>query len=176
MREYKASPETLQKRSQNLASVHNPEVPENQKYISHLLEINRISQKANNEDIESLKQCFLEYLELCAKNNMKVGNFGAYAAMGIDRRTAYDWEHGRRRSGNREYQQFITFVKLMIATYRESAIAEGDINPIVGIFWQKAFDGLNEMMEAEASESSNSLPESKDGQQIAEKYQDLLPE
>ena len=151
-------------------------MPENQKYITHLLEINRISQKASTDDIESMKQCFLEYLELCAKNNMKVGNFGAYAAMGIDKRTAYDWEHGRRRSSNREYQQFILFVKLMIATYRESAIAEGDINPIVGIFWQKAFDGLNEMMEVEASDSPSGLLESKDGQQIAEKYQDLLPE
>ena len=151
-------------------------MPNNQKYITHMLEIQRISQKANLDDLESLRECFVEYLNLCAKNNMKVGNFGAYASMGITKSVAYDWEHGRTRSNSKEYSQFISFVKLMIATYRESAIAEGEINPIVGMFWQKAFDGLNEMTEVEASEANNSLPVSVDAKQLAEKYEGLLPE
>lgn len=176
MRHYTSTPESRAKQTQNLAVMHDKTMPDNQKYITHMLEINRISQKANWDDIESMKSCFLEYLELCAKNNMKVGNFGAYAAMGITKSMAYDWEHGRKRSGNKEYQQFIMFVKLMIATYRESAIAEGDINPIVGMFWQKAFDGLNEMTEVEASDAENGLPEHKDAKQLAEKYDGLLPE
>lgn len=176
MRHYTSTPESRAKQTQNLAVMHDKTMPDNQKYITHMLEINRISQKANWDDIESMKSCFLEYLELCAKNNMKVGNFGAYAAMGITKSMAYDWEHGRKRSGNKEYQQFITFVKLMIATYRESAIAEGDINPIVGMFWQKSFDGLNEMTEVEASDAENGLPEHKDAKQLAEKYEGLLPE
>lgn len=176
MRHYTSTPESRAKQTQNLAVMHDKTMPDNQKYITHMLEINRISQKANWDDIESMKSCFLEYLELCAKNNMKVGNFGAYAAMGITKSMAYDWEHGRKRSGNKEYQQFIMFVKLMIATYRESAIAEGDINPIVGMFWQKAFDGLNEMTEVEASDAENGLPEHKDAKQLAEKYEGLLPE
>lgn len=178
MRHYNNSPESKAAKAKNLSMTyaHNHNMPDNQKYIAHMLEINKISQKANWEDIDSMKACFLEYLELCAKNNMKVGNFGAYAAMGITRSMAYDWEHGRKRSGNKEYQQFIMFVKLMIATYRESAIAEGDINPIVGMFWQKAFDGLNEMTEVEASDVQNALAEHTDAKQIAEKYEGLLPE
>lgn len=156
---------------------HKVEMPENQKYIAHMMEIQRISQKADVENIDTLKQCFLEYLELCAKSNMKVGNMGAYAAMGISKYMAFDWEHGRKRTGNKEYQQFITFVKMMIAAYRESAIAEGDINPIVGIFWQKSFDGLNEMTEAEASNMLEGVnTDVTDGKQIADKYQGLLPE
>ena len=142
-----------------------------------MLEIQRISQKANLDDLDSLRECFIDYLNLCAKNDMKVGNFGAYASMGITKSVAYDWEHGRTRSKSKEYQQFISFVKLMIATYRESAIAEGDINPIVGMFWQKSFDGLNEMTEVEASNMLDGVSTNVvDGKQIADKYQDLLPE
>ena len=179
MRKYTSTPEGAKARAMNLTKteVHKVEMPENQKYIAHMMEIQRISQKADVENLDTLKQCFLEYLELCAKNNMKVGNMGAYAAMGISKYMAFDWEHGRKRQGNKEYQQFITFVKMMIAAYRESAIAEGDINPIVGIFWQKSFDGLNEMTEAEASNMLEGVStEVTDGKQIADKYQGLLPE
>ena len=152
-------------------------MPNNQKYITHMLEIQKISQKADVNNIETLKACFVEYLELCAKNNMKVGNMAAYAAMGINKATVFDWEHGRRKTDNKEYASFITFVKMMIASYRESAIAEGDLNPIVGMFWQKSFDGLNEMTEAEASNMLEGVStEVTDGKQIADKYQGLLPE
>lgn len=132
--------------------------------------------RADVNDVESLKACFLDYLGLCAKNGMKVGNFGAYAAMGITKTVAYDWEHGRSKNGDPRYKKLIQFVKSFIATYRECAIAEGEINPIVGIFWQKSFDGLNEMAEVEASEAENSVSDRSDAKQIAEKYQGLLPE
>lgn len=177
VRKYNGTVEGGKKKAQNLATVNNPVIPDNQKYINHMLEISKIAQKADTNDIESLKNCFIEYLELCAKNNMKVGNFGAYMAMGITKMTVYDWEHGRRRNETRDYANFVAFVKGMIATYRESAIAEGDINPIVGMFWQKSFDGLNEMTEVEASNMIDGVStEVTDGKQIAEKYQDLLPE
>lgn len=139
--------------------------------------IQQIAMEADTNDLGSLKSCFVKYLELCAQNNMKVGNLGAYAAMGISRNTAYDWEHGRGRSNDDSYRKFIVFVKTMIAAYRESAIAEGDINPIVGMFWQKSFDGLNEMTEVDASNLLEGVStEATDAKKIADKYQGLLPE
>ena len=147
---------------------------ENTKYIAHTLEVQQIGIGSNLNDLEDLKGRFIRYLEVCAKNDMKLGNMAAYCAMGITKDTAYDWEHGRSKGA--EFKAFIRFVKSVIAAYRETAISEGKINPVVGIFWQKSFDGLNEMTEVEASNQLEGVTEHMTAEQIADKYQDLLPE
>ena len=147
---------------------------ENTRYITHTLEVQQIGIGSNPNDIEDLKSRFIQYLKLCAKNDMKVGNLAAYCAMGITKDQVYVWEHGTSRGS--EHTAFIKFVKSVIAAYRESAVAEGKINPVVGIFWQKSFDGLNEMAEYEASNQLEGVTEHMTAEQIADKYQDLLPE
>lgn len=147
---------------------------ENSRYISHTLEIQQIGMGSDPNNIEDLKSRFIQYLQVCAKNDMKLGNLAAYCAMGITKDMAYHWEHGNSKGA--EHKAFIRFVKSVIAAYRETAISEGKINPVIGIFWQKSFDGLNEMAEYEASNQLEGVTERMDAEQIAEKYQGLLPE
>jgi len=92
--------------------------------------------------------------------------------MGINRSIAYDMDHGRQ--GTPEQKKLIQFVKGLCATYREGMMVSNDINPIVGIFWQKAHDGLNELDEvnAFASELNESHAE-EDAESIANKYDEL---
>ena len=176
VREYKKNPNAIDNRNQNLVQNMVKSIPEgeNTRYITHTLEVQQIGIGANPNDVEDLKERFIRYLQVCAKNDMKVGNLAAYCAMGITKDQAYMWEHGSARGA--EHRAFICFVKSVIAAYRESAVAEGKINPVVGIFWQKSFDGLNEMTEVEASNQLEGVAEHMTAEQIADKYQDLLPE
>lgn len=146
----------------------------NAKYIQHTIECQKISIGADRSNVEDLKQRFIKYLQLCAENDMKLGNLAAYCAMGITKDMAFDWEHGR--TNDKEHTALIRFVKSVIAAYRETALADGEINPILGMFWQKSFDGLNELAEYEASNMAEGVQEHMNAEQIAEKYQDLLPE
>ena len=173
---HKTTPELAAKRSKNLAQnlMNNLPSGENTKYIAHTLEVQQIGIGSDPSNIEDLKGRFIRYLEVCAKNDMKLGNMAAYCAMGITKDMAYQWEHGASRGS--EHGAFIRFVKSVIAAYRETAVAEGKINPVIGIFWQKSFDGLNEMTEVDASNQLEGVTEHMSAEQIADKYQDLLPE
>ena len=167
---------TVDNRKNNLVQNALSNIPqgENSRYISHTLEIQQIGIGSDPNNIDDLKARFIQYLQVCAKNDMKLGNLAAYCAMGITKDQAYQWEHGNTRGT--EHRAFIRFVKSVIAAYRETAISEGKINPVIGIFWQKSFDGLNEMAEYEASNQLEGVTEHMDAEQIAEKYQGLLPE
>ena len=176
VRPYNKSPNTVDTRNQNLVQNVIKSIPEgeNTRYITHTLEVQQIGIGSNPNDLDDLKARFIKYLEVCAKNDMKLGNMAAYCAMGITKDMAYEWEHGHSRGV--EHKMFIRFVKSVIAAYRESAVAEGKINPVIGIFWQKAFDGLNELTEVEASNQIEGVVEHLTPEQIADKYQNLLPE
>lgn len=167
---------TIDNRKNNLVQNALSNIPsgENSRYISHTLEIQQIGIGSDPNNIDDLKARFIQYLQVCAKNDMKLGNLAAYCAMGITKDQVYQWEHGGTRGA--EHKAFIRFVKSVIAAYRETAISEGKINPVIGIFWQKSFDGLNEMAEYEASNQLEGVTEHMDAEQIAEKYQNLLPE
>ena len=73
-------------------------VPEgNQRRIEFLLVISQLP-KISTNDLPALRKRFYDYLDLCVKYNMKVGNMAAYAAMGVDRDTVNGWERNTRNS------------------------------------------------------------------------------
>lgn len=86
-------------------------VPEgNQRRIEFLLVISQLP-KISTNDLPALRKRFYDYINLCVKYNMKVGNMAAYAAMGVDRDTVNCWESGKRRSSQKEYQEFAREIK-----------------------------------------------------------------
>lgn len=127
-----------------------------------------------DRSLETLKTRFFKYLEFCSANDVPLGNSQAYLAMGITRRDISDWYNGYRRGP--EYQAFASFVKRVLAANRESLMIGGKLNPIIGIWWEKSHDGMSETEEADAMLNSDSLDDKRDAQQIAETYQNLLPE
>lgn len=141
-------------------------------YGAFLRQVAQIGLSVKSRDPEDMKEGLRQYLKLCEEQNRRVTNLACYAAMGINRQIAYYIEHGK--SGTPEQRRLISFVKGLCATYREAMILSGDLNPIVGIFWQKAYDGLNEMEEVNVfgSEFSDSEPD-EGADEIAEKYSDL---
>ena len=101
-------------------------VPEgNQRRIEFLLVISQLP-KISTNDLPALRKRFYDYLDLCVKYNMKVGNMAAYAAMGVDRDTVNGWESGKRRSSQKEYQEFAREIKRVCGMYREMLKARHD--------------------------------------------------
>lgn len=139
-----------------------------------LLEVVKIGMSVKSRSADDMKVGLMKYLHLCQQQHRRITNMACYTAMGINKAIAYDMDHGR--SGTPEQKKLIQFVKGLCATYREGMMVSNDLNPIVGIFWQKAYDGLNELDEvnAVAMELNESHAE-EDADAIAEKY-DMLPD
>jgi len=145
---------------------------ENTKYVNHLMKITALGQGTNKKDVNMLANKFSEYLKICSEDDVKIGNMSAYLAMGITREEAYQWEH--RISGTEEHKKLIQLVKAICASYREAAMNDGKLNAIVGIFWQKCYDGLNEETEVLSPTAlASAAREDLDAETIKEKYSEL---
>ncbi len=118
-------------------------------------------------DVAEMERRFSRYLELCAQWGMKVGNMAAYAAIGIDKDTAYEWTS--RRTSNPARYGFIKKVQQVCALYREGLMEDGKVNPVTGIFWQKNYDGLKDQQEVVLT-PNNPLGEAQNAEQLKQKY------
>lgn len=114
----------------------------NDKLITHSLKVFEISQSANTSDPETLKNCFFQYMQLCQMDGFRIGNIGAASALGISYKTLLAWANGYRKQNDERYQKLATLIMSICSTSREQLINEQKINPVIGIFWQRNFDGL----------------------------------
>ena len=141
---YTLSPAALEQRRENVENNSLPvaispeRIARNAVRIQHVISVREIATRADHKDLLSLKSCFLEYLKLCQADGCSVGNLAAYAAMGFDNSGWNQWI----MRGDEERKEFARFVKSTCAQFREGLISDGDLNPVIGIFWQRNFDGL----------------------------------
>ena len=133
-----------------------------------MLAINRIAEKADRNDINTLYECFNDFLQFCMEHDILITNSMAYAACGLDRFTVRDWVNGKYRSSQPEYKQFARKLKADCSILREMQMANGKINPIIGIFWQKNYDGFSD--HALDNEDTEEEERSLTTNEIADKY------
>ena len=156
---------------------NNPKLPDgyNTRNIEFMMAI-MPEEELDPNDVEEMKRRFLRYLKLCAEYDHKVGNLAAYSAIGITKGQAYDWE---RSKVNPERASFIKKVRQICGTYRETLMADGKVNPVTGIFWQKNYDEFRDMTEVVVT-PNNPLGEEPNLKLIEERYKDnakaFLPE
>ena len=110
----------------------------NSKLIEHIMRIHEIAQNADRTDVMSLKSCFIAYLRLCQEDGFNISNLAAYASMGMDHKAFGYYE----KKDDPEMKAFCKFVKETCAMFRENLVADSKLNPVIGIFWQRNFDGL----------------------------------
>lgn len=122
----------------------------------------------DHNDVAEMERRFEHYLKLCAEWDMKIGNQAAYAAIGIDKGTAWEWENRNLRNPART--DFIKKVRQFCAMYREGLMEDGKVNPVTGIFWQKNYDGMKDQQEVVLTPNTSPLGEQKDAETLKQKY------
>ena len=112
---------------------------DNSKIAGFLLEVGRWPEpdKSNAQELEDR---FWRYVDLCNERDVRVTNQVAYFAMGISKDDVYNWENGLTRSS--EHRELIKKVKAFCGSYREMLGADGRLNPVTLVWWQKNYDGL----------------------------------
>lgn len=173
--DYTVSSKALAQRRNNV-TVRPAETDEEKAYnarqIEHMLRIQEIAQNADRNDILSLKSCFFAYMRLCQEDGFKVSNMAAYAAMGMSNMTF----ETLKNKDDPEAKKFYQMVKTMCAISRETLISENKLNPVIGIFWQRNYDGLrNDTEQVQAIQEQNDS-ENSGGNAYKEKYRNLIGE
>lgn len=112
---------------------------------------------------------FTAYLRMCAEKDMKVGNLAAYMAIGIDKTIAWKWENEQL---SKDRRNLIKSIRQVCAVYREQLMQDGKVNPVVGIFWQKNYDGMRDQTETVITANAPLGEEvtSRDAERLAETY------
>ena len=94
----------------------------------------------DKSDVNALEKRFWDFVNYCMEHDVKVTNQVTYLAMGISKDDVYHWENGLTRSS--EHGELIKKVKSFCAAYREMLGADGRLNPVTLVWWQKNYDGL----------------------------------
>lgn len=128
--------------------------------------------KVDKSNVEEMEQRFYKYLQWCDEHGVKVSNQSAYLAMGINKEDAYEWSNGIYRT--QAHSDLIKRVKQICAITRENMMADGKLNPVVGIFWQKNYDGFKDQQEVVLTPNKNRI-EDVDEQELINKYKKSLP-
>ena len=156
----------------------NPDLPEgyNARMIAFMREV-ICDEPLDINDVEEMSRRFAHYLDVCAKYDKKIGNLAAYAAIGITKDQAKDFEVNCKSNPARAL--FIKKVRQFCSLYREGLMQDGKVNPVTGIFWQKNYDGLRDQQEVVVT-PNNPLGEMGDTERIKQKYLEntynILPE
>ena len=170
---YTVSKKALAQRRKNSALIpaNDPEeVAYNARRIEHMLKIHEIAQEADRKDLRSLESCFVNYMKLCQADGFKVSNIAAYAAMGMDRSAFSSFA----KKDDPDIQRFCKMIQTMCAVSRETMIADGDLNPVIGIFWQRNFDGLRNDTEQQQSLQEQNDDEYSGNKSYKDKYRDMI--
>lgn len=163
---YKLSEEARKKST--FYKANNPDLP--QGYNSNLVEFLEAitpTEKIDVNDIEGMRERFRHYLEMCAMYDQKVCNTQAYIAIGLTKCQVS--QYIIRRSQNPERADFLEWLKMYCSAYREALMNDGKINPVVGIFLGKNYDGLKDQQE-HVVVANNPLGETVTEEELSKKY------
>lgn len=96
--------------------------------------------EVDKSDVQALEDRFWKFVNYCSEHDVRVTNQVTYLALGLNKDEVYDWENGRSRSS--AHSEFIKKIKKFCAAYREMLGADGKLNPVTLVWWQKNYDGL----------------------------------
>lgn len=173
-KKYNVSEAALAQRRNNSALIPartDEEMDYNARQIQHMIRIQEIAMSADKNDITSLKSCFSNYLRLCQEDGFKISNIAAYASMGMTR----DQFDRFKRKDSQEIRELVSMVQSICAVSRETLISDNKLNPVIGIFWQRNFDGLRndtEQAQAAAEQEENDT----DNKSYKSKYMEMIGE
>ncbi len=140
------------------------------KITAHALEI-ALWDEIDTKDPEQLRDRTLKYLQYCIDNNIKPGNLGLYNAWGI---TKGEVSNIQQREPGSQRTAVIKKSRQIMSQIREQLMADGKVNAVAGIFWQKNYDGLKDQQEV-VIEPRNQIEADKTPEEVQQMLADDIP-
>lgn len=123
---------------------------------------------------EAVKNRIQEYFQYCVEHDVKPGVEGMAMAIGVDRRTLWDWENGISRNKTSTRADIIKKAKQFLALYLENLAQSGKINPVTAIFLLKNHFGYSDKQEIEVARR-NPLEPTLSWEEIAKQIPEDIP-
>lgn len=118
-------------------------------------------------DEKAVEERIMWYFNHCEKDEMKPTLSGMCNALGIDKKTMYEWGAGNYRKDT--HYPIIKKAKHILEELYESWMVDGKVNPVVGIFLGKNHFGYTDKQDIEIT-PKNPLGEGENPKEIAERY------
>ena len=145
---------------------------DNTKFLRHALEAFDLP-PIDISDIKQIEERTVWYLTKCIEEDMKPGIVALCTALGINRRTFYQWSIGEYRAST--HKAFVNKVQNVMEQMMEAYMMNGKINPISGIFLMKNNFGYADKQEFVLT-PNNPLGEQKDTKEIEQRYLNSIVE
>lgn len=129
--------------------------------------------EVDKSDVDALETRFWDFVDYCEKNDVRITNQLAYYAIGISKDDAYNWEHGVSRT--KAHCDFIKKIKRFCSAYREMLGADGKLNPVTLVWWQKNYDGMKDQTEVIITPNNPLGDDDRTAKELAEKYAETIP-
>lgn len=123
------------------------------------------------DDPLQVQQTINNYFDSCISKGLKPGNLGLYACLGLDKNDVKNVIEGRAKSvdGRNVSPECARLIKKAckgLSLYRESLASQNKLSPPIAIFWQKNYDGLEDVQRVDVA-PVNTLQADKTPEQIA---------
>lgn len=103
--------------------------------------------KLDYNNIPAVQERIQWYFQRCFDNDMKPGVVGLANALGVDRRTLYEWRNGNRRGSNAALVDVIKKAYVLLEEMWEYYMQNGKVSPPNGIFLGKNNFGYVDQVE-----------------------------
>lgn len=124
--------------------------------------------RIDTDDPAQVGERISEYFRLCVERDMKPSVAGMAMALGVDRRTMWQWVSGMTHK-SREVTDTIKRGYLILNSMMEEWMQNGKINPVSGIFLMKNNFGYADRSEVVVT-PNNPLGEPKSREEIEQRY------
>lgn len=109
---------------------------DNRKYLQFAMESMNMP-KLDFNNVPSVRERINWYFNRCMECDIKPGVVGMANALGVDRKTLWEWKTGGRRESNKELADTIKKAYVLLEEMWENYMQNGKISPPNGIFLGK---------------------------------------
>lgn len=134
-------------------------------YISNMIELKRLPMPQTDEEIAERIDLYFRW---CVERDMRPGIEGLSFALGISRKTLWDWEQGNTW-GNSRRAEMVKMAKQGICMLTEQMGLKGKLNPVTYIFTMKNHFNYSDRSELDVSSGNNLFGESLTPEEIAKR-------
>lgn len=127
---------------------------DNSKSLSDMLYIYNLP-KIDLTDDSQIQERIKDYFNYCIGKDIKPGVEGLAMAIGVDRRTLWNWEVERSGTVGNTRSDMIKKAKQFLALYMENLSQNGKINPVTAIFLMKNHFGYVDKQEVVVTPNQN---------------------